>query len=193
MTADPRTNPDATLISTVQADDPRLLDIAGDGGTWGRGGMRTKVTAARLAARSATSAVIAGGRRPGVLLDIAAARAVGTLFAAPATKLAARKLWLAGTLHVRGRVRLDAGACKVLREQGKSLLPVGVLGLEGEFERGELVSCIDEAGLEIARGLVNYSSRETAAIKGLPTARLESALGYLREPELIHRDNLALV
>ena len=193
MTADPRTNPDATLISTVQADDPRLLDIAGDGGTWGRGGMRTKVTAARLAARSATSTVIAGGRRPGVLLDIAAARAVGTLFAAPATKLAARKLWLAGTLHVRGRVRLDAGACKVLREQGKSLLPVGVLGLEGEFERGELVSCIDEAGLEIARGLVNYSSRETAAIKGLPTARLESALGYLREPELIHRDNLALV
>ncbi len=193
MTADPRTNPDATLISTVQADDPRLLEIAGDGGTWGRGGMRTKVTAARLAARSATSTVIAGGRRPGVLLDIAAARAVGTLFAAPATKLAARKLWLAGTLHVRGRVRLDAGACKVLREQGKSLLPVGVLGVEGEFERGELVSCVNEAGLEIARGLANYSAHETAAIKGLPTARLESALGYLREPELIHRDNLALV
>jgi len=193
MTADPRSNPDATLISTVQADDPRLLEIAGDGGTWGRGGMRTKVTAARLAARSATSTVIAGGRKPGVLLDIAAARAVGTLFAAPATKLAARKLWLAGTLHVRGRVRLDAGACRVLREQGKSLLPVGVLGVEGEFERGELVSCVDEAGLEVARGLVNYSARETAAIKGLPTARLESALGYLREPELIHRDNLALV
>lgn len=193
MTADPRTNPDATLLSAVQADDPRLLEIAGDGGAWGRGGMRTKVTAARLAARSATSTVIAGGRRPGVLLDIAAALPVGTLFAAPATKLAARKLWLAGTLHVRGRVRLDAGACKVLRDQGKSLLPVGVLGVEGEFERGELVSCVDEAGREIARGLANYSARETAAIKGLPTARLESALGYLREPELIHRDNLALV
>jgi len=193
MTSDPRTNPDATLISAVQAEDPRLLEIAGDGGAWGRGGMRTKVTAARLAARSATSTIIAGGRRPGVLLDIAAARAVGTLLAAPSTKLAARKLWLAGTLHVRGRVRLDAGACKVLREQGKSLLPVGVLGVEGEFERGELVSCVDEAGREIARGLANYSAIETAAIKGLPTARLESALGYLREPELIHRDNLALV
>jgi len=193
MTSDPRTNPDATLISAVQAEDPRLLEIAGDGGAWGRGGMRTKVTAARLAARSATSTIIAGGRRPGVLLDIAAARAVGTLLAAPSTKLAARKLWLAGTLHVRGRVRLDAGACKVLREQGKSLLPVGVLGVEGEFERGELVSCVDEAGREIARGLANYSGIETAAIKGLPTARLESALGYLREPELIHRDNLALV
>jgi glutamate 5-kinase len=193
MTSDPRTNPDATLISAVQAEDPRLLEIAGDGGAWGRGGMRTKVTAARLAARSATSTIIAGGRRPGVLLDIAAARAVGTLFAAPSTKLAARKLWLAGTLHVRGRVRLDAGACKVLREQGKSLLPVGVLAVEGEFERGELVSCVDEAGREIARGLANYSACETAAIKGLPTARLESALGYLREPELIHRDNLALV
>ncbi len=193
MTADPRSDPTATLIGAAEAEDPRLLAIAGDGGAWGRGGMRTKVTAARLAARSATSTVIVGGRRPGVLLDIAAGRSVGTLLAAPATKLAARKLWLAGTLHVRGRLKLDAGACRVLREQGKSLLPVGVMAIEGEFERGELVSCIDESGREVARGLVNYSARETAAIKGLPSSRLEEALGYLREPELIHRDNLALV
>jgi len=193
MTADPRHDPQATLIGAAQAEDPTLLDIAGDGGAWGRGGMRTKVTAARLAARSATSTVIVGGRRPGVLLELAAARQVGTLLTAPATRLAARKLWLAGTLHVRGRLTLDAGACRVLREQGKSLLPVGVIAVDGEFERGELVSCVDEAGREIARGLVNYGAREARAIKGLPSSRLEEALGYLREPELIHRDNLALV
>ncbi|HMM76996.1 MAG TPA: glutamate 5-kinase [Gammaproteobacteria bacterium] len=193
MTADPRHEPNASLIGVAQAEDPRLLEIAGDGGAWGRGGMRTKVTAARLAARSATSTVIAGGRRPGVLLDLAAGRGVGTLLTAPATKLAARKLWLAGTLHVRGRLTLDAGACRVLREQGKSLLPVGVVAVDGEFERGELVSCVDQQGREIARGLVNYGAREAQAIKGLPSSRLEDALGYLREPELIHRDNLALV
>lgn len=193
MTADPRHDPHATLIGTAQAEDATLLQIAGDGGAWGRGGMRTKVTAARLAARSATSTIIVGGRRPGVLLDLAAARGVGTLLTAPATRLAARKLWLAGTLHVRGRLTLDAGACRVLREQGKSLLPVGVTAVHGEFERGELVSCVDEAGREIARGLVNYAAREAQAIKGLPSSRLEEALGYLREPELIHRDNLALV
>jgi len=193
MTADPRHDPHATLIGTAQAEDATLLQIAGDGGAWGRGGMRTKVTAARLAARSATSTIIVGGRRPGVLLDLAAARGVGTLLTAPATRLAARKLWLAGTLHVRGRLTLDAGACRVLREQGKSLLPVGVTAVDGEFERGELVSCVDEVGREIARGLVNYAAREAQAIKGLPSSRLEEALGYLREPELIHRDNLALV
>ncbi len=193
MTADPRHDPNATLIGTAQAEDPTLLGIAGDGGAWGRGGMRTKVTAARLAARSATSTVIVGGRRPGVLLDLAAARGVGTLLTAPATRLAARKLWLAGTLHVRGRLILDEGACRVLREQGRSLLPVGVTAVEGEFERGELVSCVDAAGREIARGLVNYGAREAQAIKGLPSSRLEGTLGYLREPELIHRDNLALV
>ena len=193
MTADPRHDSAATLIGAAPVDDPTLLAIAGDGGAWGRGGMRTKVTAARLAARSATSTVIAGGRRPGVLLDIVAARGVGTLLVAPATKLAARKLWLAGTLHVRGRLTLDAGACRVLREQGKSLLPVGVIGVEGEFERGELVSCVDETGREVARGLVNYGAKEARAIRGLPSSRLEEALGYLRESELIHRDNLALV
>ncbi len=193
MTADPRHDPAATLIGAAQAEDPALLVIAGDGGAWGRGGMRTKVTAARLAARSATSTVIVGGRQPGVLLDLVAGREVGTLLTAPATKLAARKLWLAGTLHVRGRLVLDAGACRVLREQGKSLLPVGVLAVDGDFERGELVSCVDEAGREIARGLVNYGAREAQAIKGLPSSRLEDALGYLREPELIHRDNLAVV
>ena len=193
MTADPRQDPAATLISFAPADDARLGVIAGDGGAWGRGGMRTKVTAARLAARSATSTLIASGRSPGVLRRIADAQSVGTLLLAPATELAARKQWLASTLHVRGSLRLDPGACHVLREQGKSLLAVGVTAVEGAFERGELVSCVDPQGHELARGLVNYSAAETALIKGLPSSKFEQALGYLRDLELIHRDNLALV
>jgi glutamate 5-kinase len=128
-----------------------------------------------------------------VLSAIAAAEAVGTLLVAPATKLAARKQWLASTLHVRGSLRLDEGACRVLREQGKSLLAVGVTAVEGEFERGELVSCLSPDGTEVARGLANYSAGETMQIKGLPSARFEEVLGYLRDLELIHRDNLALV
>lgn len=193
MTADPRHDPEATLIDCALADDGDLLAIAGGGGAWGTGGMRTKVTAARLAARSATSTVIASGRSPDVLRQIAAGQAVGTLLLAPATKLAARKQWLASTLHVRGRLRLDQGACTVLREQGKSLLAVGVAAVEGEFERGELVSCVGPDGQEVARGLVNYSAAETALIRGLPSSRFEERLGYLRDSELIHRDNLALV
>jgi len=193
MTADPRHDPEATLITCAETDDPQLLAIAGGGGTWGKGGMRTKITAARLAARSATSTIIVGGREPGVLSAIAAAKAVGTLLVAPATKLAARKQWLASTLHVRGALRLDEGACRVLREQGKSLLAVGVTAVEGEFERGELVSCLTPEGAEVARGLANYSAEETRQLKGLPSSRFEEVLGYLRELELIHRDNLALV
>ena len=193
MTADPRQDPDATLISCAPVDDAQLLAIAGGGGAWGRGGMRTKVTAARLAARSATSTIIASGRSPGVLRQIAAAQPVGTLLWAPATKLAARKQWLASTLHVRGSLRLDAGACTVLREQGKSLLAVGVTAVEGEFERGELVSCTGPDGQEVARGLANYSAAETLLVKGLPSSKFEERLGYLRDLELIHRDNLALV
>ena len=194
MTADPRRDPEATLITCADADDPTLLDIAGGSGEWGSGGMRTKVTAARLAARSSTSTVIAGGRRAGVLTALGEGAQVGSLLlASAAARLAARKQWLASTLHVRGILRLDEGACLVLREQGKSLLAVGVTAVEGTFERGELVSCLDPRGLEVARGLVNYSSLEAGLIKGLPSSQFEERLGYLRDLELIHRDNMALV
>ena len=193
MTADPRIDPHAQLITRADLDDPALSKIAGDGGEWGRGGMRTKVTAARLAARSTTSTVIASGRRANVLIDLASGESIGTFLAAPPAKQAARKQWLGSRLRVRGKLFLDAGACRVLREQGRSLLPVGVLRVEGEFARGELVSCVDPEGHEIARGLSNYSAQEVAAIKGQASARLEAVLGYSHEPELIHRDNLVLL
>lgn len=193
MTADPRHDPSARLIVRANLDDPALLEIAGGGGAWGRGGMRTKITAARLAARSATSTVIAGGRRPQVLTDLASGMSVGTFLEAPPARQAARKQWLGSTLHAKGRLYLDEGACRVLREQGKSLLPVGVTAVDGDFVRGELVSCVDPRGQEIARGLCNYSAREVALIKGLATSRLQETLGYAQEPELIHRDNLVLL
>lgn len=193
MTADPRIDPHAQLITRADLDDPALSKIAGDGGEWGRGGMRTKVTAARLAARSATSTVIASGRRANVLVDLASGESIGTFLAAPPAKQAARKQWLGSRLRVRGKLFLDAGACRVLREQGRSLLPVGVLRVEGDFARGELVSCVDPEGHEIARGLSNYNAQEVAAIKGQASARLEAVLGYSHEPELIHRDNLVLL
>ena len=193
MTADPRIDPHAQLITRADLDDPALSKIAGDGGEWGRGGMRTKVTAARLAARSATSTVIASGRRANVLVDLANGESIGTFLAAPPAKQAARKQWLGSRLRVRGKLFLDVGACRVLREQGRSLLPVGVLRVEGDFARGELVACVDPEGREIARGLSNYNAQEVAAIKGQASARLEAVLGYSHEPELIHRDNLVLL
>ena len=193
MTADPRIDPHAQLITRADLDDPALSKIAGDGGEWGRGGMRTKVTAARLAARSATSTVIASGRRANVLVDLANGESIGTFLAAPPAKQAARKQWLGSRLRVRGKLFLDVGACRVLREQGRSLLPVGVLRVEGDFARGELVACVDPEGHEIARGLSNYNAQEVAAIKGQASARLEAVLGYSHEPELIHRDNLVLL
>ena len=193
MTADPRRDPKASLITCADAEDSRLLEIAGGSGEWGRGGMRTKVTAARLAARSSTSTVIAGGRRPEVLIELGEGAQVGSLLVAPPTaRLAARKQWLASTLHVRGTLTLDDGACTVLREQGKSLLAVGVTAVEGTFDRGELVSCRDLRGVEVARGLVNYSSEEVELIRGLPSNRFEERLGFTRDLELIHRDNMAL-
>lgn len=192
MSADPRHDPSARLIETADLNDPAIEALAGDGGDWGRGGMRTKLTAARLAARSATSTIIASGLNEKVLTRIADGEAVGTYLAAPGAKLAARKRWLADTLIAKGQLILDDGAVRVLREEGRSLLAVGVTGISGRFERGELVSCIDTAGTEIARGLVNYDAAETARIRGQATQRIEGILGYIREPELIHRDNLVL-
>jgi glutamate 5-kinase len=191
---DPRRNPDARLIGETRVDDP-LLDAAagGSGSVQGTGGMVTKVRAARLAARSGAATIIAPGRGSGVLTRIGAGEAVGTLLTPAQGPEAARKQWLAGHLQVRGRLTLDAGAVRALRDQGKSLLAVGVKGVHGTFRRGEVVACVDEQWSEVARGLINYDAEETARIMGQPSSRFEEILGYLEEKELIHRDNLVLV
>ncbi len=190
---DPRQHPDAKLIHETPANAPGLEVMAsGSGGALGRGGMLTKVRAARLASRSGSATVIAAGRDERVLLRLAAGEEIGTLFLPDQQPIAARKQWLAGHLQVRGSLTLDAGAVKVLRESGRSLLPVGVKALSGNFLRGEMVTCVDEAGSEVARGLVNYSAQETLRIQGQPSSRIEALLGYVDEPELIHRDNLIL-
>ena len=190
---DPRANPEAAFISEAQAGDPRLLGMAsGTGGALGRGGMATKVQAAARAARSGTATLIAHGRGENVLQAIAAGSELGTLFHPPTSPMAARKRWLAGQLQARGKLTLDAGAVRVLRESGRSLLPVGVTKAEGQFQRGELVICLAPDGGEVARGLVNYSAEEARRIIGKPSDRIETLLGYVDEPELIHRDNLVL-
>jgi len=192
-TDDPRRNPQATLIRSAHAGEPRLEELAGGtGSTIARGGMLTKVLAAKRAARSGAQTVIASGNEPDVLVRLAAGEAIGTLLTAQTTPLAARKQWLADHLQVAGRLGLDAGAAKALRSRGKSLLPVGVKSVEGEFERGAIVACISPEGVEIARGLVNYSAQESRCIAGRASTEIEPILGYIDEPELIHRDNLVL-
>lgn len=188
----PTTHPGAKLIPEVRATDPSLEAIAGGGGAWGRGGMRTKVLAARLAARSGTTTVIAAGRQPEVLRKVLAGLDIGTVLVSDEGRVAARKRWLAGGVKVKGQLHLDAGAVRVLREEGRSLLAVGVIAAEGDFERGELVSCVDPEGREVARGLVNYGLAEVAVIKGQSSDRIVELLGYVDESELIHRDNLVL-
>jgi glutamate 5-kinase len=190
----PREFPDAVLIHEGQAGDDRLDEYArGGAGALGRGGMMTKLKAARLAARSGSHTVIAGGRQPGVLLDIAAGKPIGTWLKSEQRPLAARKRWLGSHLKIRGVLHLDSGAAQVIRKSGRSLLPVGVVRVEGEFGRGEMVSCVDPAGLEIARGLVNYNADEARKIVGLGSERIAAMLGYHDDDELIHRDNLMLV
>jgi glutamate 5-kinase len=191
--SDPRSNPDASLIAEAEAGDFSLESMAsGSGGALGRGGMLTKVRAAERAARSGTMTLIAPGRDAGILQRIAHNQAVGTRLYPACIPLAARKQWLAGQLQSRGTVILDDGAVKVLRESGRSLLPVGVTAVEGSFERGDLVVCWGPDRQEVARGLVNYSSNESRRIIGQPSQRIEEILGYVDEPELIHRDNLVL-
>ena len=190
--ADPRRAPGATLVATAAAGDPSLDAMAGGGGVLGRGGMRTKLNAARLAARSGTPTRIASGRVPEVLSRVAAGETLGTLLRPREARLAARKQWLAGQLKVGGRLDLDDGAARVLRDSGSSLLAVGVRGVRGGFERGAIVACHGPDGREVARGLVNYSAAETAKIMGHPSDCIASLLGYVDEPELIHRDNLVL-
>ena len=191
--ANPDTHPDAQLISGAMASDTSLDALAGGSkGTLGRGGMVTKLQAARLAARSGCNTVIAGGRNQHILHQIVAGETVGTLLSAGQKPLAARKQWLAGQLQVKGKLILDAGAVKVLTSQGRSLLAVGVSGVEGKFTRGELVSCVDSDGVEVARGLVNYNSDEANRIKGQSTEAISAILGYREDDELIHRDNLVI-
>ena len=192
-TANPDLEPDAHLIAQAMADDTSLDAIAGgSSGTLGRGGMITKLQAARLAARSGCSTIIVGGRNANILHQVATGDEVGTLLSAGQKPLAARKQWLAGHLQVKGQLVLDAGAVKVLTEQGRSLLAVGVRQVVGTFTRGDLVSCVNADGLEIARGLVNYNANEAVRILGQSTESIAGILGYREDDELIHRDNLVI-
>jgi glutamate 5-kinase len=192
--ADPRRKPGAKLIAEAEAGEARLEQVAGGTGTeMARGGMLTKVLAAKRAARSGAHTVIASGREPDVLLRIARGERVGTLLTARTLPLAARKQWLADHLNLGGRLKLDAGAVRALASGGRSLLPIGVIDVSGEFERGAVVACEDPQGREIARGLVNYSAAETRQIMRKPSSEIEAVLGYVDAPELIHRDNLVLL
>jgi glutamate 5-kinase len=192
--ADPRKNDAARLVDKADALDPRLEAMAGGtGSALAKGGMLTKVRAARRAARSGAHTVIASGREPEVLVRLANGEPIGTLLTAGTVPLAARKQWLADHLTVSGLVRLDAGAVKALSRDGKSLLPVGVVEVAGDFVRGEVVGVVDAGGRELARGLINYSAEESRRIMGRPSGDIEAILGYVDEPELIHRDNLVLL
>ncbi|WP_198265803.1 glutamate 5-kinase [sulfur-oxidizing endosymbiont of Gigantopelta aegis] len=192
--SDPRQNPQAKLLTEVEALAPELDDMAGDSkGALGRGGMATKLRAARLAARSGAATIIASGKENNVLSRVYQGEPIGTLLLANDTPLLARKQWLAGHLQMKGELVLDAGAATVLKNKGSSLLAVGVKSISGHFSRGDMVVCRDESGQEIARGLINYNSDEASRIKGHATSKIASILGYVDEPELIHRDNLIVI
>ncbi len=190
--ADPRKNSAARLISAGRAGDKTLNAMAGSGSSLGRGGMLTKLSAAQLAARSGTDTVIANGRIEQVLTRLAQAEPLGTLLCAASEPVAARKQWLAGQLSLQGALQLDDGAVRVLRDSGKSLLAVGIQAVQGTFDRGDVVACLDGEGREVARGLVNYDAREANILKGNSSEQIEKLLGYAGEEEIIHRDNLIL-
>ena len=191
--ANPDENKDAQLITQALASDSNLDALAGSSnGALGRGGMQTKLEAARLASRSGCNTVIAGGRNQDILTRICKGENLGTLLQAGQTPIAARKQWLAGQLQVKGRLVIDDGAAKVLRQQGRSLLAVGVTEVSGTFTRGELVSCEDSSGQEVARGLANYNADETRLIQGKSTEEIATILGYCDDDELIHRDNMVV-
>jgi len=190
--SDPRKNPNARMIAASAASNPALDAMAGEGvGELGRGGMATKLLAARRAARSGAVTVILSGKEPENLQRLAAGTAVGTLLWPDDEPMTARQQWLMGHMP-KGRIILDDGAVSVIRQQGRSILSVGVKQVEGEFTRGELVVCTDMTGREVARGLVNYNADEANRIMGHPSSEIEALLGYLDEPELIHRDNLVV-
>lgn len=189
--ADPRKDPAAKFIQHAKSGDLTLEVMAGGAGSLvGTGGMYTKIIAAKRAARSGAHTIIASGRSEDVLLKLAAGEVIGTHLEALEIKTTARKQWLADHLQTRGHLTLDAGAVKVLKGDGKSLLSVGVIAVDGLFERGELVVCCDAFGVEVARGLVNYNANEVKKIMGKPSSQIEAILGYVDEYELIHRDNM---
>ncbi len=193
-TADPRKDSAATFVHEALAGDPELERMAGGAGSsLGRGGMITKILAAKRAAGSGASTVIAWGREPDVLVRLARGEAIGTALIAATPKLAARKQWMADHLQLRGTLIVDAGAAKKVRDEGKSLLPIGVIDVQGDFHRGDVIAVRGPEGAEIARGLANYSSAEARLISRKPSTDFERWLGYSAEPEMIHRDNLVLV
>jgi glutamate 5-kinase len=193
FTADPRKDPGATFVSEALAGDAALeLMAGGAGSSIGRGGMLTKILAAKRAAGSGASTVIAWGREPDALIRLTHGDAIGTLLIAQTQKNQARKQWMADHLQMRGAVVVDAGAAAKVRDEGKSLLPIGMLSVEGEFSRGDVIAVRDETGLEIARGLANYASAEARLLCRKPSTEFERLLGYAAEPEMLHRDNLVL-
>ncbi len=193
FTADPRKDPAATFVHVGQAGDAALEAMAGGAGSsLGRGGMITKILAAKRAAGSGASTVIAWGREPDALLRLSQGEAIGTLLVAPTQKTQARKQWMADHLQLRGSVSVDDGAVAKLRGEGSSLLPIGMTAVEGDFSRGDVIAIRDLAGTEIARGLANYASSEARLICRKPSGAFEALLGYSAEPEMVHRDNLVL-
>ena len=191
--ADPRVDPSATFVHTARAGDAQLEAMAGGAGSSiGKGGMITKILAAKRAAGSGASTVIAWGRETDVLLRLAKGEAIGTLLIAPTQKQQARKQWMVDHLQLRGSITVDNGAVDKVRKEGKSLLPIGMVAVEGEFSRGEVIAILDPQGVEIARGLANYASAEARLICRKPSGEIETNLGYMAEPEMVHRDNLVL-
>ena len=191
--ADPRVEPSATFVHTARAGDAQLEAMAGGAGSSiGKGGMITKILAAKRAAGSGASTVIAWGRETDVLLRLAKGEAIGTLLVAPTQKQQARKQWMADQLQLRGSITVDKGAVDKVRKEGKSLLPIGMTAVEGEFSRGEVIAILDPQGVEIARGLANYASAEARLICRKPSGEIDASLGYIAEPEMVHRDNLVL-
>ncbi len=193
-TADPRKDPSSAFVQEAMAGDPALEAMAGGAGSsLGRGGMITKILAAKRAAGSGASTVIAWGREPDALLRLVAGESIGTLLVAQTAKHQARKRWMADQLQLRGSVTVDDGAAVKLRDAGKSLLPIGMTGVNGQFSRGDVIAIRDVSGLELARGLANYASSEARQLCRKPSSEFERLLGYVAEPEMVHRDNMVLM
>jgi glutamate 5-kinase len=192
-TADPRRDPAATFVHEARAGDAKLEEMAGGAGSsLGKGGMITKILAAKRAAGSGASTVIAWGREPDALVRLTQGEAIGTLLVAQTQKQQARKQWMADHLQLRGSVTIDDGAVTKLRADGSSLLPIGMVGVEGDFSRGEVIAIVDSQGQEVARGLANYAAAEARLLCRKPSSAVEQLLGYIAEPEMVHRDNLVL-
>ncbi|MBV1913110.1 MAG: glutamate 5-kinase [Cycloclasticus sp.] len=192
--SDPRINSNALLLNEVSVNDDSLDFAASAGaGALGRGGMQTKLTAARIASRSGTATIIAPGLKDNVILNVIEGKQIGTLLIPNEAPVSARKRWLTAHLDVKGEVVMDKGAEQAIKQSGVSLLPIGVVGVKGCFDRGDLVACVSESGKELARGLVNYSSVEIDTIKRNKSSEIERLIGFVGEPEIIHRDNLVLI